>query len=338
MDLIQKTPNLPKRTRRSLSISETSKFEDFPYDSGCTCCTVHARLSAAIESYASPRDEYERVLRTYLKDISDEYSDAIDLSIKQIARKLAELNNPSLQQVNDIIVFNLLNNWQENFSEKLKPIIEANIDKAYRRFRKDKSIFRGSKAKVPAAVLNTTDLRTLEYFADIDEIYLGRFITDQDTKRRITKFIRDQHIAGGFTNSNLSAFREEFKEVLQGEDWKIARIIATTTNRMRSAASLNYLQQAEIDTFEIVGINDRLQCPFCRELQGYQFSVERAMTKLDKVLSDDPNIVGQFSPFVTTLFKTADEIKSRTPEQLQDLNIDTPPFHPNCRDRIVAVL
>jgi len=319
------------------SLHDISKFVEFPYDDGCTCCTVHDSLSKAIESLASPREEYERALLSYLQEIDVKYDAAIGKSIRQIATKLSALNNPSLQQVNDIVVFNLLNNWQDNFTGKIRRVIRANIEKFYREFRSDKSIFGAIRNDIPESTLSVTDIRTMDYMADIDEVYLGKFITDTDTRRRITNFIREQHIAGNLSGRFLTLFREQFADVLKGEDWKVSRIISTTMNKLRSSAALNYMNQAEIDTFEIRGIPDRLQCPFCRELQGKQFSVTRAITKLNKTIEGDPNIISDTAPFITSLFKNADEIVGLTSEQLQDQGIDTPPFHPNCRDRIIAV-
>lgn len=329
---------LPRDKKDSYSISEVQKYDEFPYNTGCSCCTVHDSLSRSIQNLISSRDDYERALVSYLQDIGVEYDKAIGRAIRQIASKLSELNNPSLQQVNDIIVFNLLNNWQNNFGDRITKIIQNNIDKFYRAFRADTSIFRGTGIDVPESTLSLTDIRTMDYMANIDQVYLGRFITDVDTRRRVTNFIREQHIAGNLSGNSLTLFREQFADLLKGEDWKISRIISTTMNKMRSAAALNYMQQAEVDTFEIRGIPDRLQCPYCRALQGFQFNVTRAMTKLEKTIDGDPNIISATAPFVTAVFRSASDMAGLSADQLQDLNIDAPPFHPQCRDRIIAVV
>lgn len=327
-----------RKKPKTRSYIRDNNFVEFPYHSDCSCCKSPERLSKTIESLATPKEDFERALRTYLKDVGLEYNKAIKRSIKQIASKLAELNNPSLQQVNDLVVFNLLNNWKSNFADRINPLIKTNITKFYKIFRSDTSIFRGTGIDIPKSTFSTTDLRTIAYMRDLDELYLGRFITDRDTRKRITRFIRNKHIAGAFQNDDLKLFREEFQEFMELEDWKISRILATTTSKLRSAASLNYLKQAEIDTFEIRGINDRLQCPWCKEMQGKQFSVTRASLKLDKVINSDPQLVSEDSPFLLKVIPDPVSIRELTGDQLQDQNIDLPPFHPNCRDRIIAVI
>ena len=336
--MVHQIPILPKKIKEGYSTHELAKFVEFPYSSGCTCCTKFARLNTSISSLMTSREEYEKALVSYLQEVGIEYEKGIARSIRQIAGKLAELNNPSLQQVNDIIVFNLLNNWQNNFTKNIRKIIQRNIDKSYRFFRQDRNVFQGNINDAPNSVLDLQDFRTMEYFSELDEVYLGKFITDTDTRRRLTRFIEAQHLSGSFSRRDLGPFRAEFKDLLEGEDWKISRIIATTTNKMRGYASVKYINQAEVEEFERVEVNDRLTCPWCRELDGTRYQVSKELTRIEKEINGDPNIVSSVSPFGTALFKDPSDIRNLSNDQLQDLNLGSGPVHPNCRGRIIAVL
>lgn len=139
----------------------------------------------------------------------------------------------------------------------------------------------------------------------------------------------------------LTAFKDEFAGMLDLQDWKIVSILSTTVNKMRNSAALSYMAQAEVAKFEIRGIGDRLQCEYCKSMQGRQFSVETALTKLDGLVTSDPAYVKAVSPFITDVFKGKDGremMAGLTDEAIQASGIDMPSYHPSCRDRIVAIL
>ena len=56
------------------------------------------------------------------------------------------------------------------------------------------------------------------------------------------------------------------------------------------------------------------------------------------MLDTDPESIGVVNPFVSSKFKKPEMIANLTGEQLQDEGINTPPYHPSCRDRAIAVI
>lgn len=301
------------------------------------------------DSFMNSRNDSDRnyfnVLLQYIKDTLGNYDRAIAKRIKAIEQGFETLGeNPSLQQVVDNIIFNLLKDWDRDFIRLQTKTTNDSIDIIYRAFRADTSIFNNKIEDIADAIFDVVDMRTLEYFKNSDGFYLGKFISDEDTIRRISKFIQDQYIAENLPIGNnndkdsLKEFRAAFSDVLVGEEYKITRIISTTVNKLRAYGALNYLNQAEVEEFEIRGINDRLQCPYCRRMQGRRFKVSTAFDRVDQNVRSSPEFVGVDSPFITSVYKNPEDLDDLSDLELQQNGIDLPPYHPHCRDRIVAVL
>lgn len=284
----------------------------------------------------------EKLLLDYIDSIGVVYNKAIDTSITSMIEGLKTLGEgANLQEIQDKIIYTLYKDWNTRFTKNQIKVTKNQVEKIYQKVRTDKSIFQDQKA--PNAVFNVTDYRTQDYYKRSDSLYLGQFITDEDTRKRITDFIKEEYIAKGIPTgtskdpNTLKAFREKFTNVLQGEDWKVVRILNTTVAKLKNYAAVNYIHQAQITKFEIVGVPDRLQCTYCSQLQGAQFDVVKAVDKIEKVVSSEPDFVKSDAPFINAVFKRPEQLQGLSPEEIQAEGIDTPPYHPHCRDRVVAV-
>lgn len=284
--------------------------------------------------------------KKYATDTTTQYGKAIGKSTRQIGEELAKLTTgATVQQVTDAVIYNLYKNWKANFSVGQRKIIQKWVALAYKEFRNDKLPFGEIKNIPKQAVFNLTDMRTIEYFRNSDELYMGKFITDTDTRKKLTAFVKKNYIEGnlplGDNKKVLDMFREQFGNLLKGEEHKLFRIISTTVNKMKNYASISYFKQAEVETFEVRGINDQLQCSYCSIMQGKRFSVTKWHDKVDEFVKGDPAYVKGASPFITSVFKGKDGIEKLgglPSEEIEALGIGAPPFHPRCRDHIVAVL
>jgi hypothetical protein len=274
------------------------------------------------------------------------YSAATKKVIRKIAVELGNLTEgASLQQVQDRTVSILYKQWGKSFSQAQKKVINKWVEVSYRAFKKDKSIFDSFTGKVPESTFGLRDFRALEYFKNSDSLYLGKFVTDEDTKKRITEFIKEEYFEKGIPVGNNQAvtdsFRSKFEGVLEGEAWKITSVLSTTVNKMRNYAAASYMSDAGVEKFEVRGIVDRKQCGYCASMQGRQFTLAKTISKLDTVVASSPEYVSAITPFVSSVFKGKEglsELQSLTDEQVQDKNIDLPSYHCHCRDRIIAVL
>lgn len=332
------TTEANERSLEVLELSYGSVYEPFNYCNDLCGCGSHEKMEMA-----TFRGQMEKLLQGYLKAIKGRYTKALNNISLEIGKELANLDsNAGVEQVTNRILLTLYRHWGSQFTQPQQSIIKKWVGIIYGTFRKDKGIFRGSTKKVPKGVFNLEDARTIDFYSKFDSLYLGKFITDPDTKKKITAFIKKYHVAGdtpigaGQNKQALAKFRQDFNQVLVGEEWKIERILRTTVNRMKNTASIMYMQQAELVEFERVEIIDRLTCAYCKELNGKKFSVAKSVEKIKAINSIEPGNIGTTDPFLVGSF-TVDDIKGKSGEQLQDggmFNGITP--HPNCRGTNVA--
>jgi hypothetical protein len=341
----------PIQAKRLLGYAESklsAKVPVFPYEAMHDHYGSFEKYLDALGKTASNK-KLAGFMQKYFGDLSGEYGKAAEKAGSQIASLLFDMGDgASLQEVTDKVLASLYTNWDENFGKGKKKIVKKYIAEIYDSFRKDKNAFGGKKkitldgvaTDIPEATFNLIDFRTIEYYAASDELYLGKFITDSDTKKKITQFIKTEYLEGntpiGKNQAAMNKFRANFKDVLVGEEWKIERVISTTVNKMRNYGAVQYMSQAGVQKFKIVGVTDRLQCEYCAELQDKEFAVEKEVERISTVVQSEPELISQDSPFVTSLFKNAEEMRSFTDEQLQDLGVSIP-AHPRCRDQYIAI-
>lgn len=317
-------------------IRALNKDSNLLYNYGVDCCPEHSHQFDKVDSDLAffIDNYYDATRRTYDR--------ATRKAIVTIGKELAKMSEGATEQeVYDAVLYHLYKDWNNNFKKPQLRIIRRFVEAAYGFFRKDNTVLKGVP-KLPKAVFDRVDTRAMEYFKNSDDFYLGKFITDPDTRRKIFKYIKEKHINGDLPIGNnkeaMKAFREEFGGLMLGEDWKIQRIINTTTSKIRSTATVKYMEQAMVSEYEVRGITDRLQCGYCREMQGKRFKVESAVKHIEQFTVSDPAYVPIDSPFVNSVFKNPEEIKGLSGEELQARGIHLTPFHANCRDTLVAVL
>ena len=235
---------------------------EFPYMEGCSCETHAMSLS----DDGNIDDAVNRFIKAYLGDIKGRYSKSVKAITKIIAKELSKIGQgASLEMVQDSILYHLYRNWNATFTSGASKDINKWISTAYDTFRKDKGIFGTKAGEVPKGTYSTVDFRAIQYYKDNDKFYLGKFITDDDLKKKITAYIKDKYILNNMPIGNnedaIADFKDEFGDILEGQDWKLRRIIDTTVSKMRNTAAVNYFGQAQVEEYEIVGVNDRLQPP-----------------------------------------------------------------------------
>ncbi len=329
----EKTTGSNNKTTAYLSLG--GGLPQYPYSTaGCNC--DH-------ESFSKIGDTLNNFITQYGAATKSIYTKAVNKITKLIGQKLSGLGDGAgRDQIYDAIIGTLYTKWSTVFSKPEERVVNKFIDVVYKFYRLDTTPLKGMP-DIPDAVFNLTDTRAIEYYRQSDKLYLGKFITDDDLKTKITQYLKDNYLDDDMPIGNnakaLTKFRDEFgSSVLQGQDWKISRIIATTVNRMRNTASVAYMKQAEVTEYEIVGVNDSLQCAYCAALQGFKFNVDKTVGVINSLSSTDPSLVKSDMPFITSVFKKAEDMEGLSATELQNLGIGTPPFHPNCRDRVAAVL
>lgn len=308
----------------------------FQYDAGdhVNCNHTH------VESYGDPLNQFEEDYSASIEAIFGKASRRVSEAIGRQISKLQE--GASLEQVRSTIMLTLYREWQSQFSDKIKPKVGEFVDEVYKTFRKDQTPFKGASVKIPEVSLDLPDLRAIEFYKKSDGLYLGKFITDPDTRKRINSYIVDQYLGEGMPIGNtngLDKFIADFTDTLDMERWKIRRIVDTTVNKMRNTASIMYMDQAGVDKFKIVGINDKMRCQYCADMQNADrsFSIGSAVTQIDRLTANDPEMTPYISPFITNA-GTPEEVSKMSSEDIQSYGAAMPGYHPHCRCRAVVDL
>jgi len=294
--------------------------------------------------------KFTELMAEYMKKYHDGtkvlYSKAVEKASTRIGKLLLNTSSKvSAQDVVDKVLTSLYANWGRDFSAPQQKVVSKWVTAAYKAFRKDTSVFGSAKEidgkKIPEGTFGLTDFRTLDYYKKSDSIYLGRFITDEDTKRKVTDFIKEKYIDGGLPLENskiVTEFRKQFATLLEGEDWKIARIVNTSVTNMKDIAGINYMQQAGVMEFERVELIDNLTCGWCKNMNGRRFQVDLAVERFDDINESDPLTIKTVKPFITSVYKKPDDMAELSNAQLQAAGVEVGAMHPGCRGISIAVL
>jgi SPP1 gp7 family putative phage head morphogenesis protein len=330
------TTEVDKNALEHSQIALGSFYPQFQYSSDCNCGVTHLELGFS--------DELEKLFQMYFAPVRRGWGKAVNELSLLIGREIGKMKTGTdTQKVVNTVLYLLNTRFNTAFTDKQKNSIDKWVTFIYAKFRKDNSIFKGKK-NVPNSVFNQRDTRTIEFYKKNDALYLGKFITDKSTVKKITEFIKNEMVEGtlpigaGGNKEALEAFRKKFGAVLKGEDWKIERVLRTTFTRMKNTASINYMAQAEVVSFERVEVMDRLTCPYCRQLNGKQFSVKNAVKRIEAVNSIEPGYIGAVDPFITSVFKKPEDLKGLSAEDIEKAGASFAIPHPNCRGTVVAVL
>ena len=220
--------------------------------------------------------------------------------------------------------------FQNYFASETRNTANDFINSAYLKFRQDKN----------KGALTKNDRALIEWFKKIDSFYLAKFMTDLDTQKAIDTFIRQFYLDNGIDfndTKTVSTFRRGLTELLNNQDWKIARILSTSISRIRNTAAVMFMQQNGIQEFEIRGVNDSKQCAYCHNLQGYRFSVSGAIDKIMSASQVEPTHTNFLPPFITSLFSSPDQMIGLSNKQMFDKGVSFPPFHCHCRDIAIPI-
>ena len=321
-------------------------YREYDYEGGHICtdanCSAHSHSAIRARfSFAGGGDvnDGDAMADDYLSESESLYNKAIESATRDVMAAIASLNDgASIEQVESLVMYHLYSRWENRYVYAQKEIVQKFIHNLYTYYRSDTAPF-GDMKNVVKPSFSLIDIRAMKYYQQSDDFYLGKFITDKDTRKNITAWIKEKYLADsvpiGRGSVGIDLFANEFQGVLEGQAYKIRRVIDTTVTRMRATAAVSYIDQAEIKTFRIQTIRDSLQCRTCAALQGAVFSVQKEMSKIEKMTQGSVQDVPELSPFATSLL-TPEEITKKTWVEVQSAGIAAPPYHCHCRCTVVA--
>lgn len=324
-----------------------TSMNKFSYTS--SCCEHHSNGNHVGNTYSYNKHQQSLGISKEEEELWGAYDSAIKAKYEKTIKKISGMvisglktipTGATQREVITNIMYSLYRKWDSEFINEIQPVVARFVRQAYQTYRSEKKVFGGTNKKIPDATFELRDIRAIEFYKKADNLYLGKFIKDEDTIKRVNKWIAEKYLTEeipiGRNSDGINMFKKEFSELMIQEDWKIRRIIDTSMNRVRNTAAVSYMEQAGVKRFEILGIGDGLQCEYCASMQGKTFSIETELKKHEVLFSGPPENVIAISPFITDLDMTPSKVKNTSSKQLQTMGIGAPPFHPHCRDTIVA--
>lgn len=320
----------------------------YPYDTPKECLPTEGKESFSVSDFKNK--QMNKFAKSYIDSLNSQYDTFISIVKKKAEKEIKGTKNITLARLQSILIGIAVEEFEKNFSKKIGSTIKSNVYDTYSYFRSDKSIFpkkmRSSNAllieekretfDVPDSVFEQIDYRTIRYLQESDSLYLGRFITDEDTINRFRTRLAELYVENGAVDLGsdseaLDTLMAEFGELLGIERWKIRRIAETTLNNARSYASLQYMNQLEITEYERVEIADNMICKHCLSINGKIFKVSSAVRSIENQVGSDPETIPAFA-----VTRPLDEFKNMSATQMQDAGIGFGSLHPHCRGFNIA--
>jgi len=130
---------------------------------------------------------------------------------------------------------------------------------------------------------------------------------------------------------------EKINRVVLGGGRSVTEIGANLfTSRLVTFGFLAEAQQLQITTYQVSEILDDRICPVCETMHGKTFEVSKEFSRIDGALrTQDPQELRSVAPWPSQKPEAVAVLRSKTPQQLQDENLGSPPYHPNCRGVLV---
>jgi hypothetical protein len=277
--------------------------------------------------------KYNNFVSNFADDIASQYKREIKAVTKSLGAFLKKFDGLEQEEFTKRFLTRLYGVW--DLESRIEEDVKSNVNDIYKFYRKDKAVF---KLNIPDPVIDGFDKRVMEWFRKHSSLYLGKFITDEDTKQRIAAWIAQYYVeqGGEIGEAAVEAFTQQFPTVLAGEEWKIKRITDTVANQLRNGGKVAYMQQADVEEYEIVEVMDKITCPHCKEMNARKFKVATAVSLLEQIIEGEEDAIISAKPFATTI--KPKDIADMTSEELASKGILSPPFHPSCRGVVVAVL
>jgi len=213
----------------------------------------------------------------------------------------------------------------------------SNIALIYSYFRlEDAEPFGGTIPIKPS--FNLIDKKAINFLKNSDDFYFGRYLTNPQTKKDLKNWLVDEYLKSGRNlrdSGELTKFKNRFGDRVAQEDYKILRVVETSTNRSRNWGNIFLAEQAKAASIEITGPLDNVTCPWCQSMTGKKFRVDPVVQHVRDVLDQDPDNLPTLNPFLPGRIHPA-VVDALDENQLLSQGIALPPYHPHCRHGYVV--
>jgi hypothetical protein len=215
------------------------------------------------------------------------------------------------------------------------------------------SVFESAKREMAAslAIEGTNpfgfwDTRAIDYLSKtVDKFYVSKYVSESPARQdEIKNFMVKNFLKGGMAPNDpesLGMFQRQFTELTDRIGMRAARtIVDTGVSRARNWSHVLSLKEYGITEYRVSGPVDGLTCSYCHAMVGRVFATQKDIRYIEQAIESGEEDIGQIKAHnIKNRFPGEDGIKglqSATSEKIQETGIAAPPYHPNCRHRIVA--
>lgn len=208
------------------------------------------------------------------------------------------------------------------------------------------SISPDGKAIIGTSPFSFWDAKAIDYLSDkVDRFYVSKYVSESPQRQdEIKNFMVKNFLKGGMSPSDpesLGRFENQFTELTGSIGRRAARtIVDTGVSRARNWSHVLSLKEYDIKEYRVEGPRDSLTCRYCWAMIGRVFAIEKDVRYIEQVIETGEEDIGQIKAHnLTSRYKTEDGLKrlqKASTTEIQETGIAAPPYHPNCRHRIVA--
>ena len=261
----------------------------------------------------------------------------IEAYLKKISPSLKNMKAGAIEEIRSYLRKQKSPPPEEEFVEALQWILGNNYKKIDHAAITDAVADTYRNYKLAEKVVETVvgfgraDVRAINFLANVDRLYLSRFLSNPDAQAATMEFLKTRFLEGGeglFGAGDPKVWKEFSNALSQHmtdlEGYQVRRIIETGVQRTRNWAHISQLSEAGIAEIEIV--EPTMECPFCASMDGKIIQVDIAFNRMSKQAAMTPE-------------EYEEDLKNNPPslDSIEDF-VDQgllPPYHPHCRGRII---
>lgn len=252
---------------------------------------------------------------------------------------------------------NIDNNTKGRVAKDTKSIYKTNKRRFIQQFKLRQPT---KKAEPPLLTVsfNIEDTRTIDNIARLETLAIGTHF-EKNLRPTISKLIKEGVVDKGMNKKNAGLFlqRELTRKLggkaflktlprtvsLQGQasvNAYFTGLSATHVNFARNFGQINAMEQAEVDRYQIVIVEDRRTSKICLGLAGRTFELKMAKEHMEKVLgAEDVNELKEIAGWR----KDLSEFNLRPGQKLDNASaakvlsengMSMPPYHFRCRTEV----
>ena len=306
------------------------------YYQDCTCA-IHQLAPTALTPSQQKVQEFQKF---YFAEVFPIIKGASETTLGTVRVFLKEFDFTTGDS--ELFANGILETATRNFGGELADSVLAtralqDLTRIYRFFRlEDADPFGGNFPIKPSFEL--VDRQAVRFLRDSDNFYFGRYFSDPQTQKSLKKWLVNEYLHSGRNlrdPGELNKFFKRFEGRVAREDFKILRVVETSTNRARNWGNIFTVEQAQAASIEITGPLDNLVCPWCKSMLGKKFRVDPVVQQVKDIMSRDPEDLPQLNPFLPGRIHPA-VVSEISEDQLLAQGIALPPYHPHCRHGYVV--